>query len=67
MEGCFCKSGFLRNDTGVCVNADECIGGMHACIDFSKLMSAMHLKFTMSFTMEKNIVNKPAQVCEEIQ
>ncbi|XP_063365845.1 serine protease inhibitor swm-1-like [Cydia amplana] len=26
IEGCFCKSGFLRNDTGECVNADECIG-----------------------------------------
>ncbi|KAI8439766.1 hypothetical protein MSG28_013453 [Choristoneura fumiferana] len=34
VEGCFCKSGFLRNDTGVCVNADECIGACaRTCAD----------------------------------
>ncbi|XP_022116032.2 serine protease inhibitor swm-1-like [Pieris rapae] len=27
VEGCFCKSGFLRNDTGICVEADQCLKG----------------------------------------
>ncbi|XP_053611059.1 serine protease inhibitor swm-1-like [Plodia interpunctella] len=26
VEGCFCKAGFLRNENGTCVNADQCIG-----------------------------------------
>ncbi|XP_037877629.1 serine protease inhibitor swm-1 [Bombyx mori] len=26
VEGCFCKSGFLRNENGTCVGVDQCIG-----------------------------------------
>ncbi|XP_060804974.1 mucin-6-like isoform X2 [Amyelois transitella] len=26
VEGCFCKTGFLRDVNGTCVNADQCIG-----------------------------------------
>ncbi|XP_037293199.1 serine protease inhibitor swm-1 [Manduca sexta] len=27
VEGCFCKSGYLRNENETCVSADQCIGG----------------------------------------
>ncbi|RVE47999.1 hypothetical protein evm_007311 [Chilo suppressalis] len=26
VEGCFCKSGYLRNENGTCVTADTCVG-----------------------------------------
>ncbi|KAL0871496.1 hypothetical protein ABMA27_005214 [Loxostege sticticalis] len=31
VEGCFCKSGFLRDKNGTCVSADECIGKTPIC------------------------------------
>ncbi|KAH9636576.1 hypothetical protein HF086_007005 [Spodoptera exigua] len=30
-EGCFCKSGYLRNDNGTCVTMDQCVGKDEVC------------------------------------
>ncbi|KAI5637847.1 trypsin inhibitor like cysteine rich domain-containing protein [Phthorimaea operculella] len=39
VEGCFCKSGFLRHDNGTCVSADQCSENGTMCGENEEFLS----------------------------